>query len=93
MTISKNFERFQYFNFGINFLKNEDLFQETEVPFFCWKYWDCKRNIPIKAVLSEANVKTNRMGGTKWTYHKERSFASNYFIYLFIYLFENFVSV
>ena len=33
-----------------------------------------------KAAISEANVKTNRMASTKWTYHKERSFGSNYFI-------------
>ena len=33
--------------------------------------------IPYKTALSEANAKTNRMGSTKWTYHKERSFASN----------------
>ena len=31
--------------------------------------------------LPEANVKTNRMGSTKLTHHKERSFASNYFIF------------
>ena len=30
-----------------------------------------------KAAISEASVKTNRMWNTKWTYHKERSFASN----------------
>ena len=36
---------------------------------------------PHKTALPEANVKTNRMGSTKWTYHKERSFASNYFIF------------
>ena len=41
-----------------------------------------------KTALSEANVKTNSMVSTKWTYHKERSFTSNYFIF-----FENFVSV
>ena len=35
----------------------------------------------FKTALSEANVKT-RMVNTKWTYHKERSFASNYFIFL-----------
>ena len=34
---------------------------------------------PDKTALPEANVKTNRMGSTKLTYHKERSFASNYF--------------
>ena len=32
---------------------------------------------PYKTALSEANVKENRMGRTKWTYHKERSFTSN----------------
>ena len=26
---------------------------------------------PFKTSLSEANVKTNRMATTKWTYHKE----------------------
>ena len=32
-----------------------------------------------KTAISEANRKTNRMVSTKWTYHKEWSFASNYF--------------
>ena len=36
----------------------------------------------FKAALSEANVKTNRTATTKWTYYKEWSFASNYFIFL-----------
>ena len=31
---------------------------------------------------SEHYSKTNGMGSTKWTYHKELSFASNYFIFL-----------
>ena len=39
-------------------------------------------SFPFKTALSEANVKTNRMVATKWTYHKEWSFASNYFIFL-----------
>ena len=34
---------------------------------------------PYKTALSEANVKTNRMGRTKLTYHKEWSFAINHF--------------
>ena len=29
-----------------------------------------------KTTISEANVKTNRMMSTKWTYHKERSLAN-----------------
>ena len=33
----------------------------------------------FKTALSETNVKTNRMATTKWTYHKEWGFASNYF--------------
>ena len=39
-------------------------------------------SIAYKTVMSEANAKVNRMVTTKWTYHKERSFASNYFIFL-----------
>ena len=34
-----------------------------------------------KTAMSEANVNTNSMGRTKWICHKERSFASNYFIF------------
>ena len=34
---------------------------------------------PYNIALSEANAKTNRVGSTIWTYHKERSFASNCF--------------
>ena len=36
---------------------------------------------PYKTGLSESNVKTNRMGSTKLTYHKEQSFASNHFLF------------
>ena len=32
---------------------------------------------PYKTAPSDANAKTNRMGITKWTYYRERSFASN----------------
>ena len=39
-------------------------------------------SFPVKTALLEANVKINRMAITKWTYHKEWSFASNYFIFL-----------
>ena len=34
VTISGNFERFRYFNFEIEFLENENLFQKIGVPFF-----------------------------------------------------------
>ena len=38
-------------------------------------------SFPCKNAKSKANVKTNRMVTTKCTYHKERSFASNYFFF------------
>ena len=28
-------------------------------------------SFPYKTALSKANVKVNRMGSSKWTYHKE----------------------
>ena len=39
-------------------------------------------SFPYKTAMSEANVKTNRRVSTKWTNHKEKSFASNYFLFL-----------
>ena len=42
--------------------------------------------------LPEANVKTNRMGSTKLTYHKEQSFVSNHFPFSkILFLFRNLV--
>ena len=35
-----------------------------------------------KTALSKANVKRNRMESTKWTFNKERSFTTNYSIFL-----------
>ena len=39
-------------------------------------------SLSYKTTISKANVKTNRMVSTKFAYHKERSFVSNYFIFL-----------
>ena len=36
----------------------------------------------FKTALSEASVKTNSIATTKWTYHKEWSFASIYLNFL-----------
>ena len=36
---------------------------------------------PYKTSLSKSYVKVNRMGSAKWTNHKERSFATNCFIF------------
>ena len=34
VTISENFEHFQYFNFKTDFRENENFFQKTGAPFF-----------------------------------------------------------
>ena len=39
---------------------------------------------PYKTALPKPSVNTNRIRSTKWTYHKERSFATNHFISFFI---------
>ena len=39
-------------------------------------------SFPYKTAMSEANVKTNRMESTKWTYNKEQNFVSNNFSFL-----------
>ena len=40
----------------------------------------------METVMLEANLKTNKMESTKWTFHKERSFASNYVSFLIFFL-------
>ena len=42
-------------------------------------------SFPYKTEISEPNVKTNKIVTTKWTYHKEQSFGSNYFVFLKIF--------
>ena len=80
MTITGNFECFQYFNFETTFLKKENLFfKKLENSFVVESTTIESVTYPYKTALSKANVKTNRMGSAKWTYHKEHSFASIYF--------------
>ena len=78
MTISENFEHFQYFNFEIDFLENG---KKLEYRFLVERTKIEKASFPYKTAISEANVKTNRIVNTKWAYHREWSFASNYFIF------------
>ena len=88
MTITGNFERFYYSNYETSFLKKsffvklEDRFlvESTTMEnttFTTWKIPHFYEKLPFQ----KPNVKTNRMGSTKWTYYKERSFANNYFIF------------
>ena len=60
------------------FLKNQSIYYFlVESTKFKNASFRCKTAIP------ETNVKTNRMLSIKWTYHKEQSFASNYFFFKF----------
>ena len=83
VTITGNFECFQYFNFDTNFLKNENLFfKKLENSFVDNSTTIESVTYPYKTALSEANFKTNKMRSTKWTYYKERNFANIYFTFL-----------
>ena len=64
------------------FWKTKTFFKKLEYRFLVESTKIENASFPYKTAISEANVKTNRMVSTKWTYHKERSFASNCFIVL-----------
>ena len=71
MTITGNFERFQYFKQTFSKkLEYRSLVESTNID---------NATFPYKTALSASNVKRNRMGSTKWTCHKERTSSSNYF--------------
>ena len=59
------------------FWKMQTLFKKPEYRFLVESTKIDNATFPYKTFLSEATVKTNRMGGRKWTYHKERCFARN----------------
>ena len=82
MTITQNFEHFHYFNFETDCLEHENFFQKTVIPFLAERIKNEKASFSCKIAISEANVKTNRIATTKWDYHRERSFANDYFIFL-----------
>ena len=72
------------------FWKTKTFFKKLEYRFLVRSTKIENAPFPYKTAISEANVETNKMVSTKWTYHKEQSFASNYFFFFF---FENFFSV
>ena len=72
--------------------KVQTLFKKLEFRFLVESTEIDNTTFPYKTALSEASVKTNRMGSTKWTYHKEQSFASNHFPFLkILFQFRNLV--
>ena len=58
--------------------KKQTLFKRLEYHFLVKSTKIDNITFSYKTALSEANFKTNRMGRTKLTYHKEQSFASNH---------------
>ena len=65
LAITGNFERFQYFNYEKDFTKNKHLFQEKmEYRFLAENTKIENATLPYQTILSEANVKRNRMVST-----------------------------
>ena len=64
------------------FWRTKTFFKKPEHYFLVESTKIKNASFSYKTSISEANVKTNRMMSTKWTYHEEQSFASNYFIFL-----------
>ena len=76
----------EYFNFETNFL--ESFFKKLEYRFLVESTENERATFPYKTALSESNA---RMESKKWNYHKEWSFASNYFIFSkILFQFKNF---
>ena len=61
------------------FWKTKTFFKKLECRFLVQTTKIESTSFPFETTLSEANCKTNRMATSKWTYHKEWSFASNDF--------------
>ena len=81
VTISGNFEWFQYLTLKQIFWKKKNFFKKLEYRFLVESTKMENASFSYKTAISEANVETNRMVSAKWTYHKEQSFGSNYFIF------------
>ena len=81
MTTTENVEPFQDFSFDTNFLKNEHIFRKIwSTVFLVESIYIGNATFPYKTALSETNAKKNRVRSTKWIYHKEQSFPSNYLL-------------
>ena len=75
-----------------NTLTLKQIFWKTEIFLkkleYCFLVESTKienASFPYKTAILEDNVKTSRMLSTKWTYHKEQSFAMNHFIFVEIF--------
>ena len=71
MTVSGNFERFQYFNLKQIFWKTKTFFKKPEYGFLVESNKIEKASFSNKNSIPKANIKTNKMVRAKPTYHKE----------------------
>ena len=79
MKTTGNLNDFNTLTLKLIFRKTQTLFKKLGYCFLVESTKIDNITFPYKTALSEPNVKTNRMGCTKLTYHKEQSFASNHF--------------
>ena len=86
VTITENFDWFQYFNFETDFLENETFFEKLKCRFLVETTKNESTLFPYKT-----NVRTNRMVSIKWTCHKEQSFASNFTFLKILFHFKKFL--
>ena len=83
MTITGDFERFQYSTSKQVFIKWKISFEKLEFFFLVERTTIENATFPCKTALPKTSFKTTRMGSANyWMYHKGRSFATNYFIFL-----------
>ena len=61
------------------FRKTQTVFKKLEFRFLVENIKIENASFPYYNVTSEANIKTNKMVTTKWTYRKERSLAITIF--------------
>ena len=84
VAISGNLNVFNTLNLKLIFWKTKTFFKKLEYCFLVASTRIENAPFPYKTAISEANVQINmdNIVSTKWTYKKQRSFASNYFIFL-----------
>ena len=78
----KTLNVFNAFSLKQIFWKTKTFFKKLEYRFLVESTKIENASFPYKTAISEVSVKTSRMVCTKWTYHKEQSFTSSYFIIL-----------
>ena len=64
------------------FWKTRTFFKKLEYRFLVESTKIENASFPYKTAISDPDVKTNRIVSTKWTYHKEGSFANSCLIIL-----------